>query len=126
MTFCLSLCLLLPRQINPLGLFDVVLGFVPECIRVPRRQQEVSSYFVILQTASKLMFSLTWNSVVISRNLAVYLDILQLLFSMPLSFHLKFNDIFYFGRVFCFVESRGLGTKYFLATKLSKTQSITK
>lgn len=59
---------------------------------------------------------------VISRNLAVYLDILRLLFSMPLSLHLKANGIFSFGMVF-FVDSRGLGTKYFLATELSKTQS---
>lgn len=59
---------------------------------------------------------------VIPRNLAVYLDILQLLFSMPLSFYLKASGIFSFGRV-CFVEGRGLGTKYFLAPELSKPQS---
>lgn len=123
MTFCLSLCLLLPRQINPLGPFDAVLGFVPECIRVPRRPQEDSSYFVMLQTNSiKIDVQLTRNSVVISRNLAVYLDILQSLFSIPLSFHLKANGIFSFGRVF-FVGGRGLGTKHFLAPELSKPES---
>lgn len=66
------------------------------------------------------MFSLTWNSVVISRNLSVYLGILHLLFSMLLSFHLKVNSIFNVGRVF---GGFFCGTKYFLATELSKTQS---
>lgn len=86
--FCLSVCLLLPRQRKPLGPFDAALSFVPECIRVPRRQQEGSSYFVMLQkAAAKSAYNLMCNCVVILKNLARNLNIHQLPFSMPFSFH---------------------------------------
>lgn len=122
MMFCLSLCLLLPKE----TLWDHLMlhYFVPECIRVPRRQQEGSSCFVMLQkTAAKSVYNLMCNCVVISKNLAIYLYIHRLPFSMPLSFH-TLKPMAFSVLVGAFWKGWRGWDKYFLAaTKLSKTWS---